>query len=250
MISAVILTKNEEKNIQECLKSIDFCDEVVVVDDNSIDKTSYLCKKFGAKVFVREMKKDVSAQLNFGMSKAKGDWILFLDADERVSPELRQEILGAVSKDSGIKGYVFKRHDFLWGKWLRHGEIGSFRSLRLVKRGSGKWERRVHQKFMISGRISEFKNPLLHIPHKSLKKFVESIDRWSSWHALANYEEGKQASFLRIIFFPLLHFIRNYVFRMGFLDGIQGFVLAVVMSFHSYLSWSKLWIYQKKSTIR
>ena len=123
--------------------------------------------------------------------------------------------------------------------------MGSYKNLRLIRKGSGKWRRRVHQFFEIQGETGIFKNPLNHYPHQSVSRFIESIGRWSTWHALANKEEGKRSSVLKIILFPVIHFTRNYFLRLGFLDGIQGFVFASLMSFHSFLSWSKLWLMQK-----
>ena len=249
MIREVIVTKNEEKNIEACLKSLYFCDELIVIDDNSTDKTAKIAEKYGAKVFIREIKKDMSAQLNFGMDKAGGDWILFIDADERITKKLASEIKECVKNaDMDIAGFSFRRIDFIWGKWLTHGEIASFRSTRLVKKGRGKWIRRVHQNFYSDGVVKTLVNPILHYPHQSLREFIISVDRWSDWHSLANNEEGKSSNIFKITSFPILHFIKNYLFRLGHLDGMQGFVFATMMSFHSYLAWSKLWILQKNIT--
>jgi glycosyltransferase involved in cell wall biosynthesis len=245
MISAVVLTKNEEKNIKACLASLSFCGEIIIVDDNSADKTVKIAKKLGAKVYSRDMNEDYSAQSNFGMKKAKGEWILFVDADERVSGDLTDEIKLAV-KNKDVDGYYLTRTNYMWGKWLKHGEIGAFKSIRLIRKGAGKWKRRVHPKFVTSGNILQLVNPIFHYPHQSMRRFVESINRWSSWHALANFEEGKHSGLIKIFFWPPLKFINNFVFKLGFLDGIYGFLLAMMMSFHSFLSWSKLWLMQRK----
>jgi glycosyltransferase involved in cell wall biosynthesis len=247
MISAIILTKNEEKQILDCLNTLEFVDEVIVVDDNSIDKTTSIAQKWGAKVFTRSMNQDYSAQSNFGAHKAKNNWVLFIDADERVSKDLQQEILQTLKSSQNISGYYLKRKDFIWGKWLTHGEVGTFKSLRLFQKNKGKWIRRVHPHVDIKGAIGHLKNPILHYPHQNLHKFINSIDRWSTWHAKANNEEGKIATLFKITFYPIGHFVKNYIFRLGFLDGMQGFVFACLMSAHSYLAWSKLWISQRNS---
>ena len=130
MISAIILTKNEEKNIVDCLKSLSFCDEIVVIDDNSTDETVLLAKKHGAQVFVHELSGDFSQQRNFSLTKVTGDWVLFIDADERVSQDLQKEISRRTSLETAIEGYYVKRFDYLWGKLLSHGEIGTLRLLR------------------------------------------------------------------------------------------------------------------------
>ena len=246
-LSAVILTKNEKKNIKDCLESVEFADEVIIIDDNSTDSTREIAKRLGAKVYLRDIDKDFSKQSNFGMFKVSGDWILFIDADERVSKDLALEILRIKSQTKKeYNGYFIKRKDFFFGKELKHGETGDVKLLRLVKKGSGKWRRRVHPYFEITGETPSLKNPILHYPHPNLRQFVRSINRWSSWHALANKEEGKKSSVFKLTFWPLGKFLNNYFLKLGFLDGIRGFVHAFMMSFHSFLAWSKLWFLQKE----
>lgn len=246
MISAVVLAKNEEKNIRDCLKSLSFCDEVVVVDDNSEDLTRDISQKIGVKVHIRDMDMDYSAQSNFGIGKAKGEWILFVDADERITRSLREEIKQVISSPTNkYNGFYFNRIDFMWGKWLKHGEVGSTKVLRLFRKGAGEWRRRVHPTFNLRGGSSQIRNPILHYPHQNLREFLESVNRWSTWHAVANKEEGKTSSLFKIISMPAAHFFRNFFLRMGFLDGMQGFIFATVMSFHSFLAWSKVWMLQK-----
>ena len=243
----VILTKNEEKNISSCLKNVDFCDEIIVIDDNSTDKTVEIAKKVGAKVFRRVLNEDFSAQRNFGLAKASSKWILFLDADERVSRELAEEI-NQLMNDSfvRIKGFFIRRLDFLWGRSLKHGEAGNTKLLRLTLKTAGQWERRVHEKLVIAGRVKSLKYPIEHYPHQTLQEFIKHINFWSDLHAKANREEGKKSNPVKIILMPSVHFVKNFVFKFGFLDGTRGFVFALVMSFHSFLGWTKLWMMQKK----
>jgi glycosyltransferase involved in cell wall biosynthesis len=246
MISAVILTKNEENQIGDCIRALDFCDEIILVDDNSSDKTQELAKEKKAKIFVRDMNMNYSQQSNFGLEKARGEWVLFIDADERISEKLRDEIIYALKNESDNAGYFLKRIDYIWGKWLRYGDVNKFKSLRLVRKDSGHWKRRVHPFFSINGKTKTLVNPILHYPHQSITEFIIAVNRWSTWHALANYEEGKKSSLNKIFLYPIMKFILNYLFRLGFLDGIQGLVFSIIMSFHSYLSWSKLWLIQNK----
>lgn len=245
-ISAVVLTRNEEKNIKKCLNRLSFCDELVVIDDDSMDKTLIIAKSMGAKTFERSMNENYGEQCNFGMKKASGDWIFFVDADERVEKKLKKEIIKNLKSEGQYSGFSFKRKDKLLGKWLNFGEVGAFKSVRLVRKGSGKWRRKVHVWFDMSGEVKELKYPLLHYPHPTLSAFIKSINRWSSWHGDANKEEGKKSNLFKIVFFPILKFIQNYVFRLGFLDGLHGFIHAVFMSFHSFLAWSTLWINTRK----
>lgn len=243
-ISAVVLTKNEEKNIQKCLESLRFCDEVIVVDDFSKDTTEKIALKIGAKVYKRKLDNDFSKQRNFGLSKAKGKWVLFVDADEWVSEKLAIEILKSVN-DSAHKGFYLRRRDFFMGKEIKFGEQGKVKLLRLAQKNFGKWERCVHEVWKIEGSVGELKNPLLHNPHQNFKEFIDDINWMSALHAKANLSEGKKSNLAKIIFYPLGKFLYNFFLRQGFLDGSCGFLLAIFMSFHSFLAWSKLWFLQK-----
>ncbi|MBM3205387.1 glycosyltransferase family 2 protein [Candidatus Shapirobacteria bacterium] len=246
MISAVVLTKNEEKNLPECLGLVKWCDEILVIDDNSIDKTGEIAKKFGAKVFTHALNNNFAQQHNFGLQKAKGEWVLFVDADERVSPELRKEILKSI-KQSKANGFYLKRQDFWGGQALRYGETAKVRLLRLAKKGKGEWRREVHETWEIEGEKGELKNPLWHYPHQSLSEFLEHINFHSTLHAQALKKEGVKPSLSRIIFYHKAKFIQNYIFRLGFLDGTPGIIVALMMSFHSFLANSKLYFLAKKN---
>ena len=245
----MVLTKNEEKNIEKCLESISFCDEVIIVDDNSHDKTIEKAKKVkgikNLKVLSRILKGDFAQQRNFGLEKATGDWVLFIDADERVSGELKKEILDInQSKDA----YFIKRRDFFWGKQLKHGEVAPVLNqglVRLVKKDSGRWMGDVHEVFhtaRVCGTLEGFIN---HYPHPSIKEFISDINNYSTLRANELYNQGKKTNTVEIMFLPVLKFILNFVIRLGFLDGTAGFTYALMMSFHSFLVRSKL--YQLRS---
>ncbi len=248
MISAVVLTKNEEKNIAQCLQSLMWCDEVVVIDDNSRDLTVEIAKKHGAVVWKRSLENNFAAQRNFGLAKASGDWVLFIDADEIVTPALSEEITLVTRKsDNLITGYLIKRQDVMWGRELRYGESGNIKLLRLAKKTSGKWKRAVHEEWQMGHReTGELENPLMHYPHQTISEFISDIDRYSTLHAQELAKEGKSANILKVMMWPKLKFLQNWVLRFGFLDGTAGFVFALLMSFHSYLAWSKLWLIQRK----
>lgn len=246
-ISAVVLVKNEEKNIKQCIKSLSFCDEVIVVDDYSTDNTAKIAKQKGARVFQRKLKNDFARQRNFGLKKAKGKWVFFVDADERVSKELKNETVQIVNDPLfPYAGCFVKRKDIILGKELKYGETGNIRLLRLAKRKKGKWIRRVHETWQIEGKKYVLRHPLIHRPHTTLKEFLKDINYYSTLHAKANLEEGKKSNILKIIFMPVLKFKLNFFLRRGFLDKTFGFVHAMLMSFHSFLSWSKLWVLQQK----
>ena len=254
-LSAVVITKNEEGNIKDCLDSLAFCDEVIVVDDYSNDDTVRIAKELGAQVYRRLLNYDFAGKRNFGLSKAKGKWVLFIDADERVSEALTSEIsnfsglakrsgAGKFPISNGINGVYFRRVDYMWGKLLTHGEVGSTKLLRMAKKESGVWKRRVHEYWDVDGETIKFKNPILHYPHPTLREFIKDISEFSTLHAQANIQEGKRATLVKIIIWPLGKFLYNFIYQLGFLDGLRGFIVATVMSFHSFLAWSKLWFSQ------
>lgn len=256
MISVIVLTHNDEKIIEKCLKSISWCDEVIVVDDNSPDKTRDIAKMAGAKVFEHPLDDDFANQRNFGLSKARGDWVLFVDSDELVTEELRIEIKQKL--DSRLRGndlaslrlrgarenvgYYIKRKDRMWGRWLKHGETSDVKLLRLAKKGSGIWMRPVHEVWNVHGPVSELKNSLHHYPHPNVAQFLDEINFYSTLQAKYLSSKGVNAHWWHIIAYPKAKFLVNYIWRLGFLDGTAGMVMALMMSFHSFLVRSKLWV--------
>lgn len=244
MISAIVLTKNEEKNIKECLCGLKWCDETIIIDDNSSDKTVEIVKKEGAKVFLRQLDEDFGEQRNFALKKANFDWVLFVDGDERVSQELADEIQKAM-KLPGISGFYFKRTDNFLGKWLKHGEVGHVRLLRLARRGSGEWQRKVDEVWHVSGKTKILRNPLYHYSHQDLSSFLQSINERSTLNAKVFYEEGKKLTIFEWEK-PFLKFIKNYFLLFGFFDGSAGFVFAILMSLHSFLVRAKLYLLWKR----
>lgn len=244
-VSVVILTKNEEINIEDCMKSVLFADELLVIDDNSKDNTVDLAKEFGARVIGRALNEDYASQKNFALREAKYNWVMFIDADERVTKELEKEILTEI-KSKKYSKYQFKRMDLFLGKWLKYGDVGAYRDIRLIKKGSGRWLRRVHEYFETEGEVGNIENPIHHYSHPTIGKLVKSVNRWSGWHAKANREEKKHSNIIKIVFWPKLKIFDNYILKFGFLDGVHGFVFSIFMSFHSFLAWSSLWLSQKK----
>lgn len=248
MISAVILTKNEEDTIDHCLKSISWCDEIIVIDDNSEDRTVELAKKRGAKVYIHTLHNDFSAQRNFGLEKAKGEWVLFIDADEMVSSTLWYEIMQYTNNPvNEYAGFYMKRIDTIWRKELKHGEIGNIKLLRLAKKNAGIWKGKVHERWQISGKTLTLKNSLAHFPHPTIRAFLKEINIYSNLRAEELFKNKKTIHAPSIILYPLGKFIVNYLFRRGFLDGTQGLVFALMMSLHSFLVRGKLWFLWQKN---
>lgn len=243
MVSAVVIARNEEKNIASCLESLSFCSQLILVDDDSSDQTKEIARKFEAEIYKRKLE-NFSEQRNFGLSKAKNEWVLFIDSDEVVSKELQKEILREV-KDSNCNGYLVKREDRFLGHEMRHGDLGNVWLLRLGKKDEGEWKGDVHEEWNIKGRVGKLKNPLIHTSHKDLSQFVEKINYYSSIRARELKKSDVHSSLWMIIFYTKLKFLNLYIIKFGFLDGIHGFVHALFMSFYTFLVRGKLYLLNK-----
>lgn len=245
--SVIILTRNEEQNISECIKTLEGYDEIIVIDDNSTDNTVKLAKQSGATVYSHAMEGDFAAQRNFGLSKAQGEWVLFVDADERISSALNYEIHSQMNESmSNYSGFYIRRIDTLWGQKIRYGESGQLRLLRLAKKGSGEWIGKVHERWEIKGKTGTLKHPLMHYPHQSVKEFLTEINYYTDLRAEELATKKVTVRKADIFLYPAAKFLQNYLLKFGFLDGIAGLVQATLMSFHSFLVRGKLWLLLQK----
>lgn len=242
MLTIIILTHNEEKNISKCLTSLKFCDDILVVDDNSTDATVKLAKKLGAKVVSHPLDGDYSAQRNWALNQVKTPWVLFIDADEVVSAKLAEEITAAIKKVE-FKGFRISRTDFMWGKKLLHGDVGGIKLLRLARRGAGQWQGAVHETWAIEGNIGTLKNSLAHYPHQNMVEFLQHINDYSTLRSQELRNSNQRANLFQIIFYPMGKFLNLYLLKLGFLDGTAGFVHAMTMAFYSFLVRGKLWLH-------
>lgn len=242
MISAVVLTKNEERNLERCLGSLSWCEEIIIVDDFSSDKTVEIAKKFKAVVIQRKLDADFSGQRNFGLKRAKNEWVFFVDADEVVLPDLAQEISSHLKSVSlSVVGFKINRRDFFGGKWLKYGESGDSRPLRLARKNAGSWKGKVHEIWSIDGEVENLKNYLEHYPHQTIGEFLEDVNFYSSLRSQELFEAKQPAGIFEIIIYPLGKFFENYFIRLGFLDGEPGIIYALMMSLHSFLVRAKLY---------
>ncbi len=249
MISICILTHNNARTLENCLNSVSWGDEIVVVDDNSTDGSVALVKKIipKARIFTRSLEGNFAAQRNFALEKATGDWVLFVDSDEVVTFRLRVEIESAI-KAQKTNGFLLSRHDIFFAKRLHFGETGQIRLLRLGRKGKGKWKREVHEKWEIEGRIMAISAPLEHYPHPTIKEFVHDLNFYTSIDAAYMYfKDGIRFSYFRVVANPLGKFLHNFFLKLGFLDGRAGFIIAVMMSLHSLLVRVKLYEYKTKA---
>ncbi len=248
-LTAVILTKNVENTIADCIESLLFCDQILVIDDESTDRTIEIIEKMNnPKVHVRvhPLDNNFAKQRNYAMTQATGEWVLFVDADERVPEALASEIKNAINQESSLyEGYYIRRDDYLWGEKMQKGETGNIKLLRLGKRTKGKWKGRVHETWEIKGNKGVLHTPLIHYPHQNLSEFLREVNHYSTLRAEELFEKKVHSNFVLIIMYPTAKFIKNYFFLSGFKDGIPGFIHAVVMSFHSFLVRGKLFLLWK-----
>jgi hypothetical protein len=241
MITAVILTHNNQTQLKSALASASFCQEVIVVDDASTDATPKLARKAGAKLFTRALNHDFAAQRNFALSQATHPWVLFLDPDEIIPPTLRAAILRALKDPGDLVGFYLRRTDIFLGTELTHGETGHIKLLRLARKTAGLWRRPVHEVWAIQGPTATLTPPLFHSPHPDLNQFLAKINFYTSIEATHRRRQGHSFSLLTCNTHPLGKFILNYFIKLGFLDGFPGLVMAYFMSLHSLIVRVKLY---------
>jgi len=258
-ISAIVLSKNEEKNIQKCLEGLKWCDERIVIDDYSEDKTAELAKSRGVKVYKRKLDNNFAGQRNFGLKKAKGDWVLFVDADEIVSSSLSSEVVRRI-RENKFDGFLIPRKEYFFGKALNCADkaandwsFGPIKILRLAKKDSGIWKGAVHEVWDVKGKVGVLINPLFHDSFPDITTALKKINFYSGI-AAENVKKQKVKGFLvrqladrdnitplQIIIYPLAKFLKDFFWQKGFLDGTMGLVYCLLMSLQSFLTRSKKW---------
>jgi len=244
-LTIAILARNEEANLRALLPTLKFATEILVIDDTSTDKTYAVAKKYGAKCSIHSLKGNFAQARNFALKESRNDWVLFLDADEKIDSTFINWI-EKVTPTSDITAYRFGRQDWFWGKPLFHGEVGKALVTRLVRKGEGKYLRPVHETWETIGKIANAPVSITHYPHPTINEFLEHINFYSSLNANYWHSQKKAIGPLAIFFYPLGKFIWLYFIRLGIFDGARGFVYAFMMSFHSFLSRAKLYILNRQ----
>jgi glycosyltransferase involved in cell wall biosynthesis len=240
-LAVTVIAWNEEERLRACLESVAWADEIVVVDADSGDKTVQIAREFTDKVSVRAWP-GFATQKNFAIEQASGDWILSLDADERVTPELRARIRTILENDGPADGYSIPRRNIFWGRWVRHGGLYPDYQLRLFRRSAGRFvEDAVHESVTVSGRVEPLVEPLLHHSYRDLEDFVRRSNRYSTLSAQDWIRRGRGAGLLGLVTRPLGRFFSMYIAQGGFLDGWRGFVLAVLYAEYVFLRMAKVW---------
>ncbi len=240
-LSVFIITHNEEKNIKACLESIKWADEIVVVDDDSRDDTIKICKEYTDRIFQEEWK-GYSGQKQSAMDKTTGNWVLNLDADERVTLELRLEIEDVLASKENVKdGYLIPFKSYFSGKWIKHGGWYPDYHLRLFRKVKGRFgDEKVHEGVKVEGSIGYLKSPVEHYTYNSISDFIKRIDLYTSLFAEDRYKKGKEARWEQLIFRPPFTFFKMFFLQRGILDGYYGFLLAILYSYYTFLKYAKL----------
>jgi glycosyltransferase involved in cell wall biosynthesis len=239
-VSVVIVTKNEELNIEDALKSVADAKEIIVVDSFSTDRTLDICRKYTDKIHQHEWQ-GFARQKQTAVDYAEGPWVLILDADERVTPELKAEMVNSIS-DTDCNGFYMPRENYFIGKWIRHSGWWPDQTLRLFRKDKGRLEpREVHERVVVEGNTAYLKNPLKHYTYRSVSDFVERMERYSTLAAKEIRKNSGRAGLFSLTIKPLATFVKMYFLRRGLLDGTRGLMLAVLYSYYTFLKYAKTW---------
>ncbi len=244
-LSLTIITFNEEGNIRDALESVKWADEIIIIDSGSTDKTVEICKEYTGKVYDNPWPGFV-AQKNYAINKANNRWILSIDADERVTPELMEEI-SAILKAPKADAYAVPRKVYYLGRWINYSGWYPDYKERLFNKEKCRWEgKEVHEKLKVNGKIAFLKGDLHHYTFGNVDDHLKTVSKYTSLAADEYAKEGKKAGLLQIIIRPSFMFFKSYVLKQGFRDGLPGFIIAVISSFHVFIKYVKLWELVKK----
>ncbi len=247
-LTACVIAMNEEDRIADCLASLEWCDEIIVVDSHSTDRTREIAADFGARVIERDWPGH-GAQRDFAASAANNDWMLCLDADERVSQLLREELIALREEGFPDKaGWRMPRLSCFLGRWIRHGTWYPNRQLRLYDRRHGRWSRLMpHEHVELDGPAGTLRGPILHYPYRSFAEHLAVMDRYTTITANGLQERGRRARVSDIVFRPAIRFVRTYFLKRGFLDGWRGLLLAYLTAYYGRLKYAKLLVLQRET---
>jgi glycosyltransferase involved in cell wall biosynthesis len=241
-LSVILITKNEEANLKGCLESVSFADEIIVVDSQSSDKTQEIAQSFGAKLEITSDWPGFGPQKNRALNLATHDWVLSIDADERVTPELKQEILATMASPNAADCYAIPRSSWYCGRFMKHSGWYPDYVDRLFKRGSARFsDHLVHERLLPNGEVAQLKNHFLHYSYRSFEQVLKKVDSYSSASALQAYRKGQKGSVTQALSHGFWAFFRTYILRKGFLDGQYGLALAISNGATSYYKYLKLW---------
>jgi len=240
-ISVYIITYNNRRTIERCLKSLGWAEELVIVDSFSTDGTYEICKRYTARAYQREWKGH-REQYQYAADLTTKDWIMFVDADEEVPPELVEEIRTELNGEKeGLDGFFIYRHTYYLGRWIRYGGWYPDGEIRLYRRNKGRWEGGLHAKVVVEGKVDPLKNQYLHYTYHDISDQIQTIDRYSKIAAEDLAQSGEKFSLFKLLFHPPFRFIKEYLFKSGFRDGLAGLIIIVSTMFYVFIKYAKLW---------
>ncbi len=240
-LSVIIITYNEQDNIESCLRSVQWADEIVVMDSYSQDETMAICRRFTDKCHQAQWL-GFGAMKNAALDRATGDWVLSVDADERVSPQLAQEIIEAIKDCGDVVAYRVPRRALFLGRWIRHCGWYPGHVLRLFRRDAGRFqEKKVHEAVQVQGATGLLKNHLWHYTDWNLAHYFRKFDRYTTLAAQDLFEMGRRTRLGDLIFRPPVLFVKMYLLKAGFLDGIPGLILSGLSAAYVFTKYAKLW---------
>jgi len=244
-LSVAIITLNEEKNIEACLKSISGADEIVIVDGGSTDRTIEICKRYTNKIFIRPFT-DFSSQKRFAIEKCRNEWILSIDSDERIRPELANEIKELLESGVLYDGYYIARRSYFLNKWIRYCGWYPGYQMRLFRKSKTTVNTsRVHEGFLVNGIVSQLKNDLEHFSHPTLFSSLLKLNHYTTLEAMDRIDR-KSVHWYHIVFHPLSTFFIKYAGQKGFREGMYGFLLSWIAAFLKMVLYMKIWLLQNK----
>ncbi len=240
-ITAIVTTLNEERNIGDCLQSLAWADEILLVDAGSGDRTLEIAGKFKARVLEHEYE-NAAAQKNWALTQAKHDWVLIVDADERLSAGLQDRLKAILAGEMRHCGYYVRRQNYFFGKRIRHCGWQRDYVLRLFDRRRGQYEKkRVHAGVVVEGKAGTIEEMLLHYTYRDFGEYFERFDRYTTWAAQDLFDEGKRAGFFNLFVRPVIRFCKQYFLHLGLLDGRAGLVLCMLSSYSVFTKYARLW---------
>jgi glycosyltransferase involved in cell wall biosynthesis len=243
-VSVTIITRDEAAHIEACVASVAWAADVLVVDSGSADDTAARARAAGARVIVRDWP-GYAAQKNFAAGEAAHDWILSIDADERVTPELAAEVQSRLTRGGPACGYRIPRVTWHLGRWIRTTDWYPDYQLRLYDRRRARWApRRVHESVQADGPVEQLSRDLQHFAYRDLTHHHQTMDRYTTLAATEMFEQGRRAGVLHLAVYPWAAFARNYLLRRGILDGVPGFVISCMNAYYVFLKFAKLWARQ------
>lgn len=241
-VSAIITTFNEESNIQGCIESLMWCDEILVVDSFSADRTPEIAQGFDRVRFFQRTYYGSASQKNWAMAEVQHDWILIFDADERCTAALQKEIETLLAEGPDLNAYTIKRRVYFLGKQIRFSGWQRDRVVRLVHKGTARYpNRRVHADMITDGPAAVLKNPMEHYMTETLDEYIPRILKYSIWGAAQGWKEGRTSGFLEVFARTLWRFFRTYILQGGILDGMHGLVFCMLQAVGTYQKWALLW---------